>query len=144
MSLEEELAVLAGGFVLQGAWIRKRNVNPMELISHVRVYSGSWKWATRPQLCPQELHSRGGVQQEAGREQGPGFTEGPSGCHSQRAGRKESPTPAPAFQILQCLGGLLGFWVLTGKLTSFSTVSDIASKCLFDKSSCILYTTITD
>ena len=41
MSLEEELAVLAGGFVLQGAWIRKRNVNPMELISHVRVCSGS-------------------------------------------------------------------------------------------------------
>ena len=41
MSLEEELAVLAGGFVLQGAWIQKRNVNPTELVSHVRVYSGS-------------------------------------------------------------------------------------------------------
>lgn len=100
MSLEEELAFLAGGFVLEGAWIRKRNVNPMELVSHVRVYSGSWKWATEAPALPQKLHSCGGIQQEVDGEQSPGFTEGPSGCHSQRAGRKESPTPAPAFQSL--------------------------------------------
>ena len=108
MSLEEELAVLAGGFVLQGAWIRKRNVNPTELVSHVRVYSGSWKWATEAPALPQELHSCGGVQQEEGASRAQDSQRDPVGVTAKGQEEKNPPPqhqPSRAWSLQNLLQG---------------------------------------
>lgn len=80
--------------MLQGAWIRKRNVNPMELVSHVKSILDLESGPQRPQLCPKATflwrHPAG-----AGGSRAQDSQRDPVDV-TAKGRKKRSPTPAPA------------------------------------------------